>query len=100
MFSLAGILIWIVNVVLQLLSLSLVVRAVLSWFVYSGALRAPNILKLYNVLTAVTEPIVKPFRKLLGGVGSSGVDFAPLLALLAIYVVRRLLVSGLLFLLA
>jgi YggT family protein len=85
-------LILIVSIVCQLLSLALVVRAVLSWILYSGATRNPGIINLYEFLGRLTEPIVKPFRRLLGNYGSTGVDFAPLIALVAIYIVRRLLV--------
>jgi YggT family protein len=56
----------------------------LSFFPHS--LNNPLIRFLYNI----TEPVLKPFRRFqIGGAGMS-IDFSPLLALLALQIVRYL----------
>lgn len=62
-------------------------RIILSWFV-----RNPYN-KYYAILIQVTEPILAPFRNLLlkfGG-GRYGIDFSPMLAILALIFVRDIL---------
>ena len=74
---------------LTALSYAIIVRALLSWFI-----RQPN--SLMNFLDRLTEPLVRPFRPLAMKLamrmrGGIMLDFAPLLAYLAIQIVMLLL---------
>lgn len=66
----------------------------MSWFV-----RNPYSNKIYMLLIQLTEPILSPFRKLMGRFGANyGIDFSPILALLALNLVSSLIVRALLLL--
>jgi YggT family protein len=74
----------LINVVAGLFTLAIFVRAVLSWV---PSLRLP--LGLGPLVVGLTEPIQRPIRRVLPGTG--GVDFSPLVALLAVQIVAALL---------
>jgi YggT family protein len=62
----------------------IVIQALLSWInpgTYNPAV---------NLLHTLTEPVLRPVRRLLPPI--SGMDLSPLLAILALEVVRRLVV--------
>lgn len=65
------------------------IKAILSWFV--AAMPQP-LGKIYYYLGIFTEPLEAPFRKLLRRFSSGiGLDFSPILAIMAIQFVCRLL---------
>ena len=74
-----------INVLAQALTLAIVVRAIQSWV----PMRLPW--GLGEFIWNVTEPILSPLRRALPYMG--GMDLSPLIALLAIQVVRSLLVQ-------
>ncbi|MEI8215695.1 MAG: YggT family protein [Eubacteriales bacterium] len=83
-----------VQLFFQVVVYIILARLIMSWFV-----RNPYSNKIYMLLIQLTEPILAPFRKLLGRFGASyGVDFSPILALLAINLISMLIVRGLFFL--
>jgi len=89
----------VVDIVATILIYCLLARAVLSWFVVSGqrgygygARQQSPLLRIYQVLGSVTEPIVRPVRRLLSRFNTGPVDFSPMAAMLLIIVVRRLLI--------
>ncbi|MDX9975669.1 MAG: YggT family protein [FCB group bacterium] len=63
----------------------LIVGAVLSWFIHDP--RHP----LIRTIDRLTDPILKPIRRVLGMTGP--VDFSPLVAILLLGLLRRLLVG-------
>lgn len=66
----------------------IIARIILSWVV-----RNPYN-KYYAILGQITEPILAPFRNLLFKIGGGkyGIDFSPILALLALQIVRNILI--------
>jgi len=81
-------LIQIINMAFQVLIWLIIGRCVLSFINHNRY--QPIIKFIYDV----TEPVMAPFRRILPM--SSGIDFSPLLAVLAIELVRELLVRLLL----
>lgn len=68
-----------------LFTLLLLARVVISWV-------QPNLSNpLVSLLHQVTEPVLRPVRELLPPVG--GMDFSPLIVLIAVQVLEQLLVS-------
>ncbi len=64
-------------------------EAVMSWFRGSFG---PKTWKIYNVLRKITEPAVKPFRKLIWRFSPGmGIDFSPVVAILVIEAAARIL---------
>lgn len=66
-------------IILQVLSLAIIVRAVLSWLPISPTSRWGA---FQSAVRRATDPILRPIRRLLPRAG--GIDFAPVVALLAI----------------
>lgn len=77
---------------LDIFSLLIVVRALLSFFVMMAG--SEVVYKIYNVLGAITNPILEPIRRLLHKIPAlerMPVDFSPMVALLLISVIRMVL---------
>ena len=73
------------NVIITLICL----QAIMSWFVSA---MPPGVIRFYNLLASLTEPFVRPFRKLTAGCAySMGIDFSPLIAIIAIQLICRLI---------
>ena len=78
-----------VNMFFQLLIYIIFARIIMSWFV-----RNPYANKISVVLIQLTEPILAPFRRLMGKFGANyGIDFSPILALIALQIINQLIVS-------
>ena len=84
-------LISIVDMLLQIVVWVIIGQVILSWLVAfnvlntsSGGLRA-----FVETLDRLTQPLFRPIRKLLPDFG--GIDFSPLVVLIAIQIVRKLL---------
>ncbi|MCI3134496.1 YggT family protein [Phenylobacterium aquaticum] len=82
---------FIVDNLFGLLSLAIVVSAVLSWLVAFDVinLRNPMVANIWRFLDAVTQPILRPFRRIIPSLG--GVDISPIIVLLIIEGARRYL---------
>ncbi len=79
----------ILDVVLNILSWLIIIRALVSWV-------SPDPLNpIVQLLQRTTEPILYPIRKLLPFTWRLGLDLSPLLAILAIYFLRAFLVRTL-----
>ena len=51
-----------------------------------------NVIRFYKLLASLTEPFVRPFRKLTARFAySMGIDFSPLIAIIAIQLICRLI---------
>lgn len=72
-------------VVLQILTLIIVVRAVLSWF--------PNVRgsAAVEILDRLSEPVIAPLRRIVPPLGM--IDITPMVALLLLFVIRRVIDS-------
>ena len=79
----------ILNSILFLLEIVILVRVILSWA------NADPYNSLVRVVTAVAEPFLAPFRKLLPPWRLGGLDLSPAFALLAIEFTRKFLIPTL-----
>lgn len=73
----------------------LIIRAIVSWI--APNIHDPNWRKLLTILYKFTEPILSPIRRLLPS-NSWGIDFSPLIALLALTIARKFLLNLLFYL--
>lgn len=71
----------------NVLSIALIARSILSFFPPPGRLSPLN--GLISVLYTITEPILRPIRRVLPSTGM--VDFSPLVALIAIWIILQIL---------
>ena len=84
-------------IVLQVIEWIVLVWVVLSWVLffasqtsfrwrYKGAYSILN--QLNDILTRMTSPFLRPFRRLLPPHKMGGIDWSPMLLLLAIFIIR------------
>jgi len=84
----------IVYWVCQVLIIVLIARAVLSWIVIYGRLYNTPLGRIFNVLSAITEPIVAPVRKFISRFINTGpIDIAPLATFFIIMIARWILTA-------
>lgn len=74
-----------INLLATILTLAILIRALLSWFMPAGGGG------LMTILFDITEPILGPIRRVLPPVG--GIDFSPILAMVLIQIVSYALQS-------
>ncbi len=79
-------LIQFIQLLLQVLSLAILFRVLMSWVDPFGNMR------ITQMLRDVTEPILAPIRNLLPGM--SMFDFSPIIAMLLLQALSRLLVGA------
>ena len=89
-----------IDPILTLLIILLIVGAVLSWLVAFDVVNPRNQLvsAIGRFYHAVTEPLLRPIRKVIPPLG--GVDVSPIFLFLAIYFVKDWLIPQALFALA
>ena len=80
---------YVINRFSDVVVMLICVGAVMSWFTPSFG---PRLWKVYHMVRSLTEPLIQPFRRLLWRFSSQmGIDFSPLLAILAIQLITRIL---------
>ena len=83
---------FIIYSLLDILSLMIVVRALLSFLVMMAG--SEQLYKVYNVLSRITNPVLEPVRRLLNKVPALArmpVDFSPVVVLMIISLLRMIL---------
>jgi YggT family protein len=79
---------YVVSIVIQLYSFTILIYIIMSWFVRSTQSEA--VIQVYEFLGTVCEPFIGVFRRFIPATG--GLDFSPLIALVVLnYVIRPLL---------
>ena len=79
----------VINLFSDIIVILICIGAVMSWFTSSFG---PGLWKVYGLIRSVTEPVISPFRKLLWRFSSqTGIDFSPVIAILAIQLIVRIL---------
>jgi YggT family protein len=81
-----------IEVILMLLSFVwwvIIASVVASWLVAFGVVNTRNdvVYRILDILNRVTDPIFRPIRRFVPPMG--GLDLAPMIVLLIIYVVQR-----------
>lgn len=81
----------VIMLVLQLYVWLLIASAVMSWLVAFNVVNMRNdvVRAIWNFLYAVTEPALRPIRRVLPNLG--GIDISPIILLLVIFFVQRLI---------
>jgi YggT family protein len=75
-----------INLVFNILILLVVARAILSW------LPVPPYHPTVRMLDSLTEPLLRPFRKM-GRTAAGGFDFSPMILILVLIVAQRVLLG-------
>jgi len=85
---LLGPLAYLIDTVLDLYMFVVIAAVIASWLVAFGVLNMRNDLarQLIHVLDALTEPVLRPVRKIIPPIG--GLDLSPVIVLIAIQLLR------------
>jgi YggT family protein len=80
----------IVDMILQLLVWIIIIQVILSWLVAFNVINLQSnfIRTIVDTLDRVTTPLYRPIRKLMPDFG--GIDFSPIVLILAIQILRKL----------
>lgn len=84
-------LIEVVLIVLNLIWWLIIASVIASWLVAFGVVNTRNdiVYRILDILNRITEPMLRPIRRILPAMG--GMDLSPMVLLLIIYVIRRYL---------
>jgi YggT family protein len=77
--------------VLQLYTYVIIAAVILSWLVAFNAVNRHNdvVRSIWNLVTALTEPLMRPIRGTVPNLG--GIDISPLILLLLIFLLERII---------
>ena len=84
-------LLWLIDTVITLYVWLLIASAVLSWLIAFNVvnLRNPIVMQIADFLDRVTEPVLRPIRRILPNLG--GIDISPIILILLLYFLRNLI---------
>jgi YggT family protein len=84
-------LLWLIDTVISIYIWLLIAQAVLSWLVAFGIVNRHNrfIGTVEDFLWRITEPVLRPIRRILPNFG--GIDISPMILILLLVFLRRLL---------
>ena len=80
----------IIDMVLQLLLWIIIIQVILSWLVVFNVInRQSNFVRtVVDTLERITAPLYRPIRRIMPDFG--GIDFSPIVLILAIQILRKL----------
>ena len=81
----------LVNTVLSLYSYVIIATAIMSWLLAFDVINFRNdfVRSVWNFLNALTEPVLRPIRRILPNLG--GIDVSPIILLLLLMFVQDLI---------
>jgi YggT family protein len=82
----------VVLLVLDLYIWVLIIQAVASWLLAFNVINARNqlVATIWRTLNALTEPVLKPLRRVIPSVG--GLDLSPMVLILGVILLQRLII--------
>ena len=82
------------NYIIELLIWIIIAGAVMSWLIAFNVINLynPFVRSLWDAFSAITEPMLKPIRRLLPHMG--GVDISPVILILLLMFIRAVVIRG------
>ena len=82
---------YLINIVIEIITWVVIASAIVSWLVAFGVVNMRNqfIRTVVETLYRLTEPLLKPIRRMLPNLG--GVDISPVILLLGLFFMREAL---------
>ncbi|MGV1684738.1 YggT family protein [Sphingopyxis sp. NJF-3] len=79
----------ILSILLNILWWIIIVQAVMSWLLAFNVINTHNefVRQLWYVLERITEPLYRPFRRIMPDFG--GIDLTPMVVLILLIILRR-----------
>lgn len=86
-----GILLFIDQVLIQLLIYIIVASAIMSWLIAFNVINPYNqfVRTLWNAFNAITEPMLRPIRRRMPDLG--GIDISPMVLILGLILIRYII---------
>ena len=86
-------LLWLITTIINLFVWLIILQVILSWLIAFNVINTSNrfVYLVGDFLYRVTEPAMRPVRRILPNLG--GIDLSPLVVLLVLFFVQRLLVE-------
>ena len=84
---------WLISTVIELFIWCLIISAILSWLIAFNVVNTQNriVFMIGDFLHRITEPALRPIRRLLPNLG--GIDISPIVLLLLLFFIQRLLIE-------
>jgi len=81
----------VLDLILNLVVWVLIIQAVLSWLLAFNVINRRNqfVLQIWNFLTAITEPMLKPIRSVIRPF--NGIDLSGLVLIILIFLIRDMM---------
>lgn len=81
----------VILLILQLYTWLIIASAILSWLIAFNVINTRNdvVRAVWDFLSRVTEPVLRPIRRMLPNLG--GVDISPIILLLLIFFIERVI---------
>ena len=82
----------LIDAILQIYTWIVIVYVIMTWLVQFNVMNMRNqfVAMIGNVLHRLTEPVLRPIRKIMPDLG--GLDISPVVLLLALFFIRNLIV--------
>lgn len=86
-------LLWLITTIINLYVWLIILQVILSWLIAFNVINTSNrfVYLVGDFLYRVTEPAMRPVRRILPNLG--GIDLSPLVVLLVLFFAQRLLVE-------
>ena len=96
MIPLLKMLLEILDFALMILTFVIVAHAILSWLIGFNVINTYNefVRSLWNALERITQPVYNPVRRIMPDTGA--LDLTPIAVLLILFVLRNIVIAGLL----
>ena len=86
-------LLWLITTIIDIFVWMIILQVVMSWLIAFNVINTSNrfVYLVGDFLYRVTEPVMRPIRRLLPNLG--GIDLSPLVVLLLLFFAKNLLIE-------
>lgn len=83
-----------ISYVITLYTYVVIANVIMSWLMAFGVINAynPTVRAIWQAISAVTEPLLKPIRRMMPNLGA--IDISPIILLLACYFVQSVILPN------
>ena len=85
--------VWLINTVINLFIFILIVQVIMSWLIAFNVVNTRNrfVYMVADVAYKITEPVLRPIRRILPNLG--GIDLSPVVVIILLGFIQRLVPS-------
>jgi YggT family protein len=85
--------VWLINTIINLFIFILIVQVIMSWLIAFNVVNTRNrfVYMVADVAYKITEPVLRPIRKILPNLG--GIDLSPVVVIILLGFIQRLVPS-------